>query len=104
MPWWQLSLNCDAEQLDSVETLLLDHGAQSISISDARDEPIFEPLPGETPVWSHSIITGLFAADHSPENLVQSLASSLPTSLAGSLRYACLEDVDWQNSYQHHRL
>ena len=102
MPWWQLSLNCDAGQLDSVETLLLDHGAQSISISDARDEPIFEPLPGETPVWSHSIITGLFAADHSPENLVQSLASSLPTSLAGSLRYACLEDVDWQNSYQHH--
>ena len=58
MSWWQFSLHCPAEELDRVEALLLDMGALSISLADAGDEPIYEPLPGDQPVWSESIITG----------------------------------------------
>lgn len=102
MPWWQISVSCEAAELELVESLLLSQGAQSISISDARDEPIFEPLPGETPLWSHSIITGLFAGDHTAEDLMQSLGSTLPTHLVTSLLSQRLEEEDWQNSYQDH--
>ncbi len=102
MPWWQLSVGCLADELESVENLMLDQGAQSISISDARDEPIFEPLPGQTPLWSHSIITGLFDDGHTAENLMQTISSVLPRHLLASLRCQRLEDEDWQNSYQQH--
>ncbi len=102
MPWWQLSVSCEAAELVTVESLMLEQGSLSISISDARDEPIFEPLPGETPLWSHSVITGLFEAAVSAEDLTQSLSSVLPDHLVASLRCQALEDEDWKNSYQHH--
>lgn len=102
MPWWQLSVSCEASELNTVENHMLEHGAQSISISDARDEPIFEPLPGETPLWSHSVISGLFVGEHNSEDLLQSLASTLPPHLVNSLQCQRLEDEDWQNSYQDH--
>ena len=102
MPWWQLSVGCEADELALIEELMLSHGAQSISIGDARDEPIFEPLPGETPLWSHSIISGLFSADHIAEDLIQSFASVLPAHLVNSLQCQRLEDEDWKNSYQDH--
>ena len=102
MPWWQVSVSCEASELEQVESQLLEQGALSISISDARDEPIFEPLPGETPLWSHSIISGLFEGDHTAEALSQSLGSVLPDHLVSSLQCQRLEDKDWQISYQHH--
>ncbi len=102
MPWWQVSVSCEANELEQVESLLLEQGAMSISISDARDEPIFEPLPGETPLWSHSIISGLFEGGHTAEALSQLLGSVLPDHLVPSLQCQRLEDEDWQNSYQHH--
>ena len=77
MSWWQFSLHCPAEELDRVEALLLDMGALSISLADAGDEPIYEPLPGDQPVWSESIITGTFDAKLDPEDLQQQLASAL---------------------------
>ena len=95
MSWWQLSLNCQASELEQVETLMQELGALSISLSDAGDEPIYEPLPGDNPVWQESILTATFDADSSHETLYQRLTSALPDHLAGTVRQSNLEDQDW---------
>ena len=102
MSWWQFSLHCPAEELDRVEALLLDMGALSISLADAGDEPIYEPLPGDQPVWSESIITGTFDAKLDPEDLQQQLASALPASLGASLTRDQLKEQDWELAYREH--
>ena len=102
MAWWQISLRCQADELEQVESRLAELGALSISLADAGDEPIFEPLPGETPVWSESIVTGTFAANLDPESLQQQLLASLPTSLGASLRQAQLHEQDWEQVYREH--
>ncbi len=102
MAWWQLSVQCTAEELEQIENLLLDLGALSITLADARDQPLYEPLPGNTPVWDESIVTGMFDATQAPENLYQQLTSNLPGHLIAGVRQSVLEDQDWVQAYREH--
>lgn len=102
MAWWQFSLNCQASELEQVENLMMELGAVSISLSDAGDEPIYEPLPGDNPVWQESIVAATFdgASDH--EFLHQQLTSQLPDHLAPGVRLKTLQDQDWDQAYKQH--
>ncbi len=96
MPWWQLSVECNQAQLPLVEDILLELGAVSISISDAHDEPLYEPLPGEQPLWSASIVTGLFDQDRPIESLHDDLLGRLPDRLVATIRRHELADQPWE--------
>jgi len=102
MAWWQLSVQCTAAELEQTENLLLDLGALSITLADARDQPLYEPLPGNTPVWDESTVTGMFETTKTPEQLYQQLTSSLPEHLVASVRQSVLEDQDWVQAYREH--
>ncbi len=102
MAWWQLSLNCQASELEQVEDLMLGLGALSISLSDAGDEPIYEPLPGDNPVWQESIVAATFDDANDHEFLYRQLTSELPDHLAGSVRLKTLQDQDWDQAYKQH--
>ncbi len=102
MAWWQFSIQCSAKELELVEGLLFELGAVSINIADAGDEPIYEPLPGNTPVWSESIVSGLFDSSELPEQLHHKLASHLPNHMSGSIRQELLQDQDWVQAYREH--
>ena len=102
MAWWQFSLRCPADALEQVQSRFEELGALSISLADAGDNPIFEPLPGETPVWPESIVTGTFDASLDPESLEQRLLASLPSPLGASLHRGRLEEQDWEQAYRAH--
>ena len=102
MSWWQLSIHCSAAELERVEDTLLELGALSINLADAKDQPLYEPLPGNTPVWDESIVTGMFESTHTPETLYQQLINRLPEHLIASVRHSELEDQDWVQAYRDH--
>ena len=102
MPWWEFSVSCHAAELEQIENLLLDLGAVSISLSDARDEPIYEPLPGDTPVWQFSIVSGLFDPGIAHEDLYQQFVGTLPGHLLGGVGQHALPDQDWEQVYKQH--
>jgi ribosomal protein L11 methyltransferase len=102
MSWWQFRLQYSADDLDQVESQLTEMGALAISLADAGDEPIYEPLPGHQPVWSESIVTGTFDAALDPEELQQQLANALPAAIGASLRRDHLDEQDWESAYREH--
>ncbi len=102
MTWRQLSLSCQASELEQVEDLMLELGALSISLRDAGDEPIYEPLPGDNPVWQESIVTATFAEDCDHESLAQLLAARLPQHLAATIALDSFRDQDWIQAYRQH--
>ncbi len=63
MEWRQFVMNLESIDPDRVEQALESLGAQSITLSDAGDNPVLEPAPGETPLWTETKITALFAAE-----------------------------------------
>jgi len=95
MAWLKFTLRTDTEHADKVSDALEQAGAQAITLIDAEDKPIFEPLPGETPLWANLEITGLFEADIDTTTLDRQLTEQLSADIMASRRLEPLEDKDW---------
>ena len=102
MTWWQFSVSCQSSELEHVENLMLENGALSLSLTDAGDEPIYEPLPGHSPVWSESVVTATFESSTDVETLQQQLSAAMPAHLATGLKFNPLQDQDWELAYRQH--
>ena len=61
-PWLQLTLEAIDHPPEQLEDALLLAGALAVTLEDAGDQPVLEPAPGETPLWAHTRVTGLFDA------------------------------------------
>lgn len=99
MSWWQLSIQCSREELEHTEDILLESGALSLTLEDAKNQPIYEPLPGETPVWPTITLTGLFEQIKSIEELYDALVTKLPAHQISSIRKQTLEDQVWERAF-----
>ena len=58
MYWKKITVGATKDTYDALEILLWDLGAVSVTVTDASDNPIFEPPPGETPLWSDIDVCG----------------------------------------------
>ncbi len=102
MAWWQFTLKCQAEEVEAIETLLQDLDSICVSLSDAANQPLYEPLPGENPIWQNAQICATFDGDRDPEVIRQQLQLGLPATVAPSLRQDQLAQQDWKEVYQQH--
>jgi ribosomal protein L11 methyltransferase len=99
MPWIQTHLTVDKSQAPLIELLLENLGALSITLGDAGDEPMLEPGPGETPLWSATRVTGLFSSDMDPDQLRSAFNQSLERDVSRHLVIEPLQDQDWERSW-----
>lgn len=109
MAWQQLHLQCEKMQVEMAEALLMLADAVSIVLTDAQDQPLFEPLPGESPLWDEVVVTGIFAletTDHEParqstyfETLANDIASKTQASRVWLSQVA---DKDWEREWMQH--
>lgn len=99
MPWIQTHLTVDKSQAPLIELLLENLGALSITLGDAGDEPMLEPGPGETPLWTATRVTGLFSGDTDPDGLRGAFNQALEKDLSRHLQVEWLQDEDWERSW-----
>ena len=50
MPWIQLQIPADPDNADQLEDLLMEMGAEAVSMEDAADQPLYEPDQGNVDV------------------------------------------------------
>lgn len=60
MEWKTVAVGGVTETLEVIEETFWNTGAVSVTVVDAEDNPIYEPGPGEEPVWDSVIMTGLY--------------------------------------------
>jgi len=93
--WLQLRFTCDA----AVAARLAEHldgcGALAVSLDDAEDEPLYEPEPGSTPLWSSTRVSGLFPGEQSAAALLGELERRLAPERLPESGVEVLEDREW---------
>lgn len=100
MKWLQIHITVDQAQVDFTETLLLSLGAVSVTLDDAEDQALLEPLPGETPLWNKVIVTGIYAQEDDEEIDVTALETFIKTQMPEApLRSEFLEDQEWERTW-----
>lgn len=99
MSWLQLKVLAPAELAHTVESWLEEEQALAITLTDAKDTPIFEPDLGTTPLWDLTLITGLFANEPQVDALVEKLkikwAVNFPEQKLPAIKLEILENQDW---------
>lgn len=94
--WQQVHITIAKEQLQEIEDFLLSIGALSTTYKDAGDNPVLEPLPGETPLWPELIVTALFAQKKNINTVMNILKRHYPEL---NTTKETLEDQDWERSW-----
>lgn len=98
MSWLQVHMRLGSSDLPSVESLLEELGALSLTLMDAHDQPIFEPAPGEIPLWDNIKVSALFEADVDPL-LVHAALDAMASVTLHEWSQEILEDEDWERNW-----
>ncbi|MGY0154619.1 50S ribosomal protein L11 methyltransferase [Edwardsiella tarda] len=99
MPWIQIKINSTGSQAETLSDALMACGAVSVTFQDSHDNPVFEPLPGETLLWGDTDVIGLFDAETEMALVVAELACH--PALGADFRHKIeqIEDKDWEREW-----
>ena len=79
---------------------MLATGAVAVTLEDNADQPVLEPGVGETPLWGHTRLTGLYPAE---TDMTEVLGQFPPALLAPTNhRLEILEDKNWEREWMQH--
>jgi ribosomal protein L11 methyltransferase len=59
MSWLQIILETDASMVETISEVLVSAGAISVTLQDAKDQPLYEPPLDTTPLWEKTQVIGL---------------------------------------------
>jgi ribosomal protein L11 methyltransferase len=102
MSWLQLKLAANEANADHLSDLLMLLGAVSVTFADAKDQPIYEPPPGATPLWSQIWVVALFEKETDIQAVLTFLNDSLGDLQAYNYQITDLDDEDWTRSWMTH--
>ena len=99
MAWRQFIMGLGALDSEAVETVFERFGASSVTLTDAGDNPVLEPGPGETPLWADTKITGMFSPDIDLQQLRDGLLTEFGLTELPAHRIETLEDRAWEREW-----
>lgn len=94
----QLSFTVSSDESEHLSDLLTVVGADAVTMTDAGDEPIFEPPVGTTPTWSETVVTALFAEDINIDDIIKQLQQLLAPKPVPKVQISQLDDQDWERA------
>lgn len=102
MTWRQLSVATGEAQAEAVSDWLFDRGALSVSFEDEGDQPLFEPKPGETPVWRDTRVIALFEQEVDLQAIKAALLVSFAEDALHGWREETIGDQAWERAWLDH--
>jgi len=102
MPWIQISFHTEKKLAELLTNLLDKYGAASITLQDDENQALLEPGVGETPIWDHVIVTGLFNANIDTKKILANIQSELQTAPLPDYQVSTLEDKVWEREWINH--
>jgi ribosomal protein L11 methyltransferase len=99
MPWLQLRLDTNDQFSEEVGEAMMELGALSVTLMDAKDVPILEPAPGETPLWHELSMMMLFEAEVDTQLILQQWQTNPLSQKTSKIKFEQLEDKDWEREW-----
>lgn len=99
MPFYELTLQVSQELAPAVDELLTENGAVGVTYADALDQPLYEPKPGEMPLWQVVKMIGLFDQEAIMQTAHKQLTAAYP---ALQIQATQLADQVWERVWLSH--
>lgn len=102
MSWIQVRLDTTSDHAEILEDLLLEAGACAVTLQDAKDQPVYEPELGTTPLWNNTVVVGLFDAQTRTDNVIPFLKENAGLNPFPNHKVELVEDKDWEREWMTH--
>lgn len=99
MSWHQLSVITDEPTAPELSDYFSELGAVSVTYMDAEDQPVYEPLPGETKIWPNTKVIALFELDADPEQIKDRVFNAFEQRPIKDWSAEILEDQAWERTW-----
>ncbi len=96
MSWLKISFEVSSDSAPALSDLLTEAGALAVTLQDAGHEPVLEPAPGATPLWTKTRVVGLFASKVNAASLLHRLRIMHAADALPPHRIEHLQDQPWQ--------
>lgn len=97
---YQFEFETEEKYIEIIEKNLYLHGVISITINGRGNEQIFEPLPGEIPIWKNVHISSLFEGKSDLDHLENKLLQELNLKILPKKKITKITQKDWHNEWQ----
>lgn len=97
--WRELHLR--TAEPEALAEILEACGALAVTLRDAADNPVLEPAPGQTPLWQHTRLTGLFPGDVNTDDVETALRLGGEAFIL-SLQWGDLAEQVWERTWLEH--
>lgn len=98
MPYLSLSVDLEGRDPAVAEDACFEAGALSVTLTDAVDDAILEPKPGEFRLWPKTVLDVLFADGTDEASAVAQLAALLDVP-GDAIRVKHIEDKVWEREW-----
>jgi ribosomal protein L11 methyltransferase len=93
-----LSVELDGRDPEAAESACFAAGAVSVTLTDAVDDAILEPAPGEVRLWPQTVMQALFPAEAAGPAAIVALADALELP-AERIRARHIADRAWEREW-----
>jgi ribosomal protein L11 methyltransferase len=94
--WLAITVPTEPRFEERLSQAFEDLGAVAVTLLDAEDQPIYEPGPGQTPLWRRITLQALFPGEADERVLVFALSALQPGLDVGRIKVERIEDRDWE--------
>lgn len=98
MPVQQLVVVLGDREPEAAQDACFECGALAVTLADAADDPVLEPLPGETPLWPRVRLTALLPDGDAGERTASAIADALGLE-PGEFTVERLDDRPWEREW-----
>lgn len=102
MTWHQISVISNKNNAEEVSNFFSELGAVSVTYMDGKDQPIYEPDPGDTKIWQQTRVIALFESNTEPEIVKTLLFSHFKDTQLKDWLAEILQDQIWERSWMEH--
>lgn len=96
--WFELKAQCPPDLAEQVANILQSLDALSVTLTDAKDQPLFQLQPEQHPLWQFTEVTALYNNEAEALQCQQLAQTLLPDSV--KLAVSTLQDQDWVRETQ----
>src|SRR3990167_6519272 len=99
---FQISVTVEPDKIDLLSDIFMEWGADAVSMTDAKNEPLFQLSPEDQPCWQQTTIHALFDENCMPENMIAEIKNNYSELKKTHFNIEKIDDKNWVAETQKH--
>lgn len=97
---FQISVTTSPSTIETLSDIFMELGAEAITMTDAKDEALFQLSPEDEPLWQQTTLHALFDNKYSPDTVIAHIKNLFPEYESLDFYVEKVQNTNWVEQTQ----